>query len=100
MGVTEYFKGGRAAGSCVVMLPSPAVVGSVAEVGEKVEDELGTATGGAADIGVLEERVVSSLAPEQKSGLLATVRNIPLIKAAILCYCFYKYAAIVLICVL
>lgn len=89
MGVTEYFRGGRPAGSCVVMLPSPAVTGSEAEVGEMGEDELECTADAAADIGVLEERVVSGLTPDQKTGLLATARSIPLIKAAILCYCFY-----------
>lgn len=85
VGVTEYFRGGSPADSCVFM-PSPVVTESVAEVEAKEEDELGCTADAAADIGELEDRVVSSRAPNQKHGFLAAahVRNIPLAKAAIL----------------
>lgn len=67
-------------------MPSPVVTESVAEVEVKEDDELGCTADAAADIGEIEESVVSSLAPNQKHGFLATahVRNIPLTKAAIL----------------
>ena len=72
------------AGFCVSFAPSLEVTESVAEVEAREDEELGCTVGEAADIGVLEERVVSSLTPNQKHGFLATVRNIPFIKAAIL----------------